>query len=85
MKCIKTRGDEMNNTQKEVVKTISGWHRDYAASFLRSQLDSLQNVLAEIENSDRFEDGYVEESLKRVEKELYRFRKLYRSICYRNN
>jgi len=75
----------MNNTQKEVVKTISGWHRDYVASFLRSQLDSLQNVLAEIENSDRFEDGYVEESLKRVEKELYRFRKLYRSICYRNN
>ncbi|RKY42016.1 MAG: hypothetical protein DRP80_07240 [Candidatus Omnitrophota bacterium] len=74
----------MNNTQKGV-KTISGWHRDFFASFLRSQLDTLQSVLAEIENSDGLEGGYVEISLKRVEKELYRFRKLYRSICYKNN
>jgi len=75
MECIKTKGGEMNNTQKEVVKTISGWHRDYVAGFLRSQLDSLQNVLAEIENSDRFEDGYIEESLQRVEKGIHQFRK----------
>ena len=74
----------MSNTQKGV-KTISGWHRDFFVSFLHSQLDTLQSVLAEIENSDRLEGDYVEISLKRVEKELYRFRKLYRSICYRNN
>ena len=74
----------MNNTQKGV-KTISGWHRDFFASFLRSQLATLQNVLAEIENSNRLEGGYVEESLKRVENKLRRFRKLYRNICYRNN
>ncbi|GEM_PF-1855164 len=69
----------MSNTQKGI-KTISDWHRDFFASFLRSQLATLQNVLAEIENSDRLEGGYVEESLKRVEKELHRFRKLYRNI-----
>ena len=74
----------MNNTEKGV-KTISGWHRDFFVSFLRSQLGILQSVLAEIENSDRLEGGYVEESLKRVEKGLHRFRKLYRNICYRNN
>ena len=71
----------MSNTQKGI-KTISDWQRDFFASFLRSQLATLQNVLAEIENSEKLEDGYVEESLKRVEKELHRFRKLYR--CYRS-
>ena len=70
---------------QKAVKTISGWHRDFFASFLRSQLGILQSVLAEIENSDRLEGDYVEESLKRVEKGLHRFRKLYRNICYRNN
>ena len=74
----------MNNTEKGV-KTISGWHRDFFVSFLRSQLGILQNVLAEFENSDRLEGGYIEESLKRVEKGLHRFRKLYGNICYRNN
>ncbi len=54
---------------------MSSLHRDFIASFLRSQLGTLQSVLAEIENSDRLEDGYVEESLRRVEKELHRLRK----------
>jgi len=53
------------------VKAMSSWHRDFVASFLRSQLATLQSVLAEIENSEWLEDGYVEESLRRVEKELH--------------
>ena len=69
----------MSNTQKGT-KIISDWHRDFFVSFLRSQLGILQSVLAEIENSDRLEGGYVEESLKRVEKELYRFRKFYKNV-----
>ncbi len=69
----------MSNTQKGT-KIISDWQRDFFVSFLRSQLATLQNVLAEIENSEKLEGGYVEESLKRVEKELHRFRKLYRNI-----
>ena len=71
----------MNNIQKGI-KTISDWQRDFFVSFLRSQLATLQNVVAEIENSEKLEGDYVEESLKRVEKELHRFRKLYR--CYRS-
>ncbi len=62
---------------QEAVTTMSSWNRDFVASFLRSQLASLQSVLAEIENSERFEGGYIEESLRRVEKELCRFRRLY--------
>ncbi len=70
----------MNNIQKGI-KTISDWQRDFFVSFLRSQLATLQNVVAEIENSEKLEGGYVEESLKRVEKELHRFRKkLYRLL-----
>jgi len=64
----------MNNIQKGI-KTISGWHKDLFASFLRSQLATLQNVLAEVENSGKLEGDYVEESLKRVEKELHQLRK----------
>ena len=64
---------------QKVVKTLSGWHKDFFASFLRSQLGTLQSVLTEIENSEKLEGGYVEGSLKRVEKELHRFRRLYRN------
>ena len=59
------------------VKIMTSLHKDFVASFLRSQLAALQNVLNSIENSDRVEDGYVEESLRRVEKELHRLRKMY--------
>ncbi|RLJ05931.1 MAG: hypothetical protein DRP14_00940 [Candidatus Aenigmatarchaeota archaeon] len=62
---------------QEAVTTISRLQKDFVASFLRSQLATLQGVLAEIENSDRLEGGYIEESLRRVEKELCRFRRLY--------
>ena len=79
-KSKKAKGGEMNNIQKGI-KTISDWQRDFFVSFLRSQLATLQNVVAEIENSEKLEGGYVEESLKRVEKELHRFRKkLYRLL-----
>ncbi|OQX87108.1 MAG: hypothetical protein B6D55_04320 [Candidatus Omnitrophica bacterium 4484_70.2] len=64
---------------QKAVKTLPGWHRDFFASFLRSQLGTLQSVLTEIENSEKLEGGYVEGSLKRVEKELHRFRRLYRN------
>ena len=64
---------------QKAVKTLPGWQRDFFASFLRSQLGTLQSVLAEIENSEKLEGGYVEGSLKRVEKELHRFRRLYRN------
>ena len=63
----------------QCVKGMSDVGKDFFASFLRSQLVSLQGVLAEIENSGRIEEDYVGGSLRRVEKELHRLRKLYLS------
>ncbi len=59
----------------ELVKTMSSLQSDFVASYLRSQLVALQNVLSHIESSQKIEDVYVKESLRRVEKELYRLRK----------
>ena len=61
---------------QEVVKTMSSLQKDFIASFLRSQVVALQRVLETIENSERSENVYAMESIKRVDKELHRFRKL---------
>ena len=61
------------------VKVMSSLQKDFVASFLRSQLASLRDVLETIENSGRLEDSYVQESLNRAEKELHQVRKLYRN------
>ena len=53
---------------QEVVKTMSSLQSDFIASSIRSQLGSLQNILNDIESSQRVEDVYVEGSLRRVEK-----------------
>lgn len=58
----------------EMVKTMSSLQSDFVASSLRSQLGTLQNILNDIESSQRVEDVYVEGSLRRVEKELCRLR-----------
>jgi len=71
---------------QEVVRTMSSLQSDFVASFLRSQLVTLQNILSHIESSQKVEDVYpvrktfsngvyVEESLRRVGKELCWFRK----------
>ena len=59
------------------VKVMSSLQKDFVASFLRSQLINLKEVLEAIENSGRLEGSYVEESLNRVEKELRQVRKVY--------
>jgi len=64
---------------QEVVKTMSSLQSDFVASSLRSQLVTLQNILSDIESSQRVEDVYVEGSLRRVEKELCRLRKFFNS------
>ena len=57
------------------VKTMSSLRKDFVASYLRSQLATLQSVLETIESQAGSEDGYIEESLTRVEKELRQLRK----------
>jgi len=63
----------------EMVKTMSSLQSDFVASSLRSQLSTLQNILNDIESSQRVEDVYVEGSLRRVEKELCRLRRFFSS------
>ncbi len=63
----------------EVVKTMSSLQSGFVASSLRSQLVTLQNILSHIESSQKIEDVYVEESLRRVEKELCRLRRFFSS------
>ena len=57
------------------VKKLSRLHQDYLTSFLRSQLTILQNVLSSVENSERYDDEYLEESMRRIEQDIHRFRK----------
>jgi len=59
------------------VKKLSRLHKDYLTSFLRSQLTTLQNVLSSVENSERYDDEYLEESMRRIEQDIHRFRKVY--------
>jgi len=58
------------------VKKLSRLYQDYLASFLRSQLTTLQNVLSSVENSERYDDVYLEESMRRIEHNIHRFRKV---------
>ena len=51
-------------------------HEDLFVSFLRSQTNSLQKVLTHIEQGNEI-NGYVDENLKSVEKDLRRLRKFY--------
>ncbi|MFH1458773.1 MAG: hypothetical protein ABIG64_00155 [Candidatus Omnitrophota bacterium] len=58
------------------VKPLSRLQQDYMGSFLRSQLSTLQNILISVENSKRYQSGYIQESMKRIEKNIHRFRKV---------
>lgn len=49
----------------------SNLHKDFLASYLRSHLSSLQSVLNEIESSEKLDDDYIEQSLRRAEKEIH--------------
>ena len=46
---------------------INGIKRDYLASYLRFQLNLTEKLLADIEQSELYEDSYTVESLKLIE------------------
>ena len=52
------------------VRPISGLHKDYLVRSLRSEMDSLGKLMDSLENSERCETRYVEESLKAAEIKL---------------
>ena len=57
-------------------KWNSGWYLDFVAAALRSQIASLQTMINNIEGLSKMnEGGYIDASLKRVEKDLRRLRK----------
>ena len=59
------------------VKKLNKLQQDYMASFLRLQLNTLKNVLSSVENSDKYNVEYFSESMRRLEKNIHSFRKVY--------
>ena len=55
--------------------TMSSLRKDYVASYLRSQMNTLKAVLEAMEDSNSIEDNYANESLKRVEINIRSLRK----------
>jgi hypothetical protein len=55
--------------------TMSSLRKDYIASYLRSQMNTLRVVLEAMENSNRIEDDFANESLRRVEINIKNLRK----------
>ena len=51
-------------------------HEDLFVGFLRSQLSHLQNILSHIEQGNPI-NGYVDENIKRIEKDLHWLRRFY--------
>jgi len=56
--------------------TISNMRRDFIASHLRSQISRLSSILTNIEENDRIDCDYANESLKEIETHLRQVRKL---------
>ena len=57
------------------IQTMSSMRRDFIASHLRSQMERLSGLLRNIENEDRFDLNYGDESLRRIEINLRQIRK----------
>ena len=60
-----------------ISKRVSTSQKDLIASNLRSQISSLKTVLEDMEGSEKIEESYAFDSLKRIEKNLRYIRKLY--------
>jgi hypothetical protein len=58
------------------VKQTSNVSKDYLTSYVRSQIFSLSNTLKRIEDFDDYEEDFLKESLKEVERKLAKLRKM---------
>ena len=61
------------------MQTVMKSREDFVGSHLRSQIEALKDVLGTMETEDSIDDGYLDEKLKRVEKNLHQLRKLSRT------
>jgi hypothetical protein len=59
-----------------IMQAISAIRKDFIATYLRFQLNSLKNILDDIEEQNKVDCGYTRESLKDIEIKLRQLRKL---------
>jgi hypothetical protein len=57
-------------------QSMSMMRKDFVASYLRSQLNRLQDVLDNIEEENKVECGFATDSLREVETSLRKIRKM---------
>lgn len=53
----------------------NGLYMDLVTSHLRRQITDLNSVLDTVERTNNYQDDFVQESIKTVERELHRLRK----------
>jgi len=58
------------------MQAISSIRRDFIATHLRTQINSLRGVLDNIENDDAVDCDYAQQSLKEIENNLRQARKI---------
>ena len=58
------------------MQSMSMMRKDFVASYLRSQLNRLQDVLDNIEEENKVECGFATDSLRDVETSLRKIRKM---------
>ena len=58
------------------MKTAMRSREDFVSSHLRAQIETLKSMLETMEIENSIDDGYLDEKLKHVEKDLYQLRKL---------
>ena len=58
------------------MQSMSMMRKDFVASYLRSQLNRLQDVLDNIEEENKVECGFATDSLREVETSLRKIRKM---------
>ena len=61
----------MNNLQK-----LSGLQKDYLISHMQAQLNTLKDVLFNLQHSEYLQRDYVDESLKELERTVHMMRKI---------
>ena len=61
---------------KDKARKLSRLQQDYMSSLLRYQLTTLQNLLSSVENADRCDAWYFEESMKRLKRNIHCFKKV---------
>ena len=61
------------------IQTGMRLREDFVSSHLRAQIETLKSMLETMEIENSIDDGYLDEKLKRVEKDLYQLRELSRT------